>query len=171
MGLDLTAHERLEFFLSLEEGDARNVLDEFPEGEIDRFCVLEGLAHKDPQFKPGYYKSLGRRYSFCAGSYGGYAEWRRWLASAVGFKLKRIWKGKHEGCPFYELLNNSDCEGTLGPLSCAHLAPQFPEWEARILAAVQKLTTYHEQEWFVRRYRDWAKATALAAGSGAIRYH
>lgn len=63
---------------------------------------------------------------FHAGSYGGYNRWRNALCLAVkGMTADEFWKSGSPPGPFTELINFSDCEGVIGPKTCAKLADDF----------------------------------------------
>jgi len=84
-------------------------------------------------------------WGFCAGSYGGYGQWRQGLAAM--------------GKPgFGKLINFSDCEGIIGTTVCAELAVAF---DAHATAA-----TYHEGEWWQAKYDTWRRAFREAADTG-----
>ena len=106
---------------------------------------------------------------FRAGSYSGYNEWREQLAKLAGYPAvtnkskphsEAAWQ-KDSG-PFWELINFSDCEGTLGSAICAKLAKDFDEFEERAAAI---------GGWFFDRYQLWQKAAHMAADNGAICFH
>lgn len=73
--------------------------------------------------------------AFRAGSYSGYNWWREILAKLVGITdINAFWiktgginnrKGKE---PFFELINFSDCEGTLPLRECKRLKKDFDYW-------------------------------------------
>lgn len=156
MGLDITAYSFLEYVASddacsQDEGEERNYIHIYEEG----FNRLDGC-------KPGWYtRTEGTAtHAFRAGSYGGYNHWREQLCQAMlGARPALIWEAPDlwEGGPFVELINFSDCEGALGPVTSAKLlqdcalllkeAPSFP-----LLA-------------------HWHKAFWLASHRGFVKFH
>lgn len=72
---------------------------------------------------------------FRVGSYSGYNWWREILARLVGIKnLNDFWikaggiDNRNGPEPFFELLNFSDCEGTLPYRECKRLLKDFNKW-------------------------------------------
>jgi hypothetical protein len=142
--------------------------DEFPgrAGEIDD----EGIYRATEEF------------GFRAGSYSGYNEWRDQLAALVGHPSEKhvvaasehlmlgdrwshaasVWNNPAPG-PFMELINFSDCEGTIGTTVSAKLAKDFADWQEKADA--------HEDEWFREKYADWRKAFEMAADNGCVVFH
>lgn len=101
-----------------------------------------------------------------AGSYGGYNNWRNELSIfGLGVDAKTVWANpeKYKGRPFYELVNFSDCEGTLGADISAKLARDF--WENLARAEVEC------DEYFVAKYNEWLRAFEYAANDGAVEFH
>lgn len=98
-------------------------------------------------------------FSFRAGSYTGYNEWRNQLAQLAGYESAEDCWTKTEG-PFWELINFTDCEGVLGDETCAKLLIDFRNY----LSAVQ--TT----DWFSELYMQWMKAMELASNYGAVKF-
>ena len=95
---------------------------------------------------------------FRAGSYSGYNQWRNQLANLVGTTDKRIWENPVPG-PFVELINFSDCEGTIDSKTSAKLAKDFQEYqgEANI-----------KDEHFVQIYNHFRIAFECASDGGSV---
>ena len=115
--------------------------------------------------------------SFKAGSYGGYSQWREWLAELVGYEPTAVSEGYRAGIvsrtqacfegatgPFSELIGFSDCEGTIGPIVSEKLAKDFAEWDERAKAAVGETYNY-------KKYKEWREAFELAQHGGAVAFH
>jgi len=66
--------------------------------------------------------------------------------------------------PFMELINFSDCEGTLGPVVCAKLAEDFQEFDDRAKSA------WGGDSGPYAIYSNWRKAVEMAADRGAIAF-
>lgn len=112
---------------------------------------------------------------FRAGSYGGYNQWRDNLAQLAGYPLGEYeqygrkwptycaaaWAG--ESGPFSEIINFSDCEGTIGATVSAKLAKDFAEYQS-------KADTFGD-EYFREKYAAWRKAFEMAAQGGCVRFH
>ena len=117
-------------------------------------------------------------FCFHAGSYSGYNHWRERLAELAEYPLvahpgehhkgeesraAAAWSGKVSSGPFYELIDFSDCEGTIGPIVAKKLAADFALYQERANA--------REDEYWRERYADWSKAFEMAADGGAVCFH
>lgn len=101
--------------------------------------------------------------------YGAYNRWRETLAKLAGYPLTRRIdddRASHAaGCwdatsgPFYELIDFSDCEGSIGPVAAAKLAQDFAEWDERAKALSSD---------FYSVYTKFRAGCDLAADGGAI---
>lgn len=158
MGLDITAYERAALAPPHEHNDdcyeqghvwvSQTFIDSFP-------LSSEGLLE-------GCYLTDGDTLDFRAGSYSGYNAWRETLCEREnGVSPAEVWKEPvvWKDAAFFELINFSDCEGTIGPLACARLAQDFKEARYRIPSG---------DEWFDRLYETWAEAFELAANTGLV---
>lgn len=116
--------------------------------------------------------------SFPCGAYSSYNFWRNDLAKLAGYapfpgedNPKRshcmtAWEVETSG-PFYELINFSDCEGTIGPVVSAKLAKDFAEFDEQAKVFDQK----NRNPWFYELYADFRKAFEAAADNGAVEFH
>lgn len=112
------------------------------------------------------YEVSGYSFSFRAGSYSGYGAFREALCEAAhGIDVREIWADPEpwSNCEFFELLNFSDCDGTIGPDAAADLAKDFTALRERIYPLLDEIDQ--------SRYDDWERATTLAAGAGLIEFH
>jgi hypothetical protein len=107
-------------------------------------------------------------------SYSGYNRLREMLAEFAGYPLTErkdrifgikmrhdagAWSAK-EG-PFWELINFTDCDGTLGPKACSKLRDDFRSYAERAAA--------HPDEAFRGFYEEMSKMFEWAGdGTGAI---
>lgn len=136
-----------------------------------------GLVHvHNPDFKgreapltEGWYEPVGDgAYGFRAGSYGGYNAYRAALSlMAHGVDPDTIWADREawKGKPFYEQIDFSDCEGTLGPGVCAKLALDYDDHVGKAAVAWAG-----EDDGMLRRYKMWQEAFKRAAGTGVVIY-
>lgn len=176
MGLDITAYSNLKRIDAVFNKDGEPV-DPTTREPIDgdyyqpihnpHYDRADGLT--EGVFR--YEKAIGHR----AGSYSGYNLWREELAKLAGWPLgsyeffgdvrpshaASAWKAT-EG-PFFELINFSDCEGTIGAVTSKKLALDFAEYQAKADA--------HEDEYFRMKYKEWRAAFELAANAGAVNFH
>ena len=99
-------------------------------------------------------------FSFRAGSYGGYNEFRSWLSKTfIGAEPKIVWESSVLYCdkPFYELVNFGDNEGAFGPATSAKLAADFAAHAAPIC-----------EEYYARTYGLFKKAFEIASDDGFV---
>lgn len=165
MGLDLYVYTRLEKHTNQErnsDGDA--VADDaltlyenpdFP-GRAEGIDCAAVYAEGD-----GYVDHAGSSYSW-------YSRWREKLAKLAGYPAEgdNEWTLHSRGAwnatggPFWELINFSDCEGTIGPVVSAKLAQDF-ETHAMLMNGFEDPRQRERFEWF-------AKAFKAAADGGAV---
>ena len=161
MGLDIIARSKLTF-VGADLGDEdidRSVLIYIDKGDFDR---TDGLPN-------GYYtKSPDTRdESFRVGAYSRYGDWRDGLAQfAFGMSpsevAERNDRGELQGKPFVELVNFSDCLGSIGPATSLKLARDFALFE-------RDYADRHE-EWECELYRSFKKAFAVASNGGFVKF-
>lgn len=153
MGLDISAYSNLK-----REDDQSKDRDD---------CEIHILVNDDfpgrcDDVAEGYY-AAGDELGFRAGSYGGYGAWRDQLARLAGnASAKAVWSDPKPG-PFIELINFSDCEGTIGTAVSVKLAKDFADF--------QHAADTHPDEYFRERYANWRKAFELASKAGAVLFH
>lgn len=123
----------------------------------------------------GIYTYKGKRAHFHAGSYSGYGRWRDELAKLAGYpsaadpdrfhKEPRHDSGAFNATsgPFWELINFSDCEGTIGPKTSAKLAKDFEEFQGK--------ADQHPDDYFRDLYSEWRRAFETASNNGAVSFH
>tara|TARA_R110002020_G_scaffold238298_1_gene450769 strand:- start:722 stop:1351 length:630 start_codon:yes stop_codon:yes gene_type:complete len=209
MGLDVSAVSQLEK-VEVPEG-IELWSDEYYDWEGEQEYSLwyfreTGVFDKQSQgLEEGAYNALGEGHNFRAGSYSGYGMWRDELAHAAGYfgGVDQVWKGvDSEGYsekPFEELLNFSDAEGWIGPITSKKLYKDFVDNEKQIMDTVDKWVlmkghpdhtpsflqrreedqfspgtadyTLDDVRWFRVKYQDWKKAFELASNNGAVIFH
>jgi hypothetical protein len=160
MGLDITAYEKLTFV----RPSVTNVDYDYPTETpvyVKRPDRADGLV-------TGIYRVDGETFEFRAGSYSGYNAWRAWLCRTMLQKTPEyVWSHLEDfvGKPFIELIDFSDCEGTIGSDVCAKLAHDF--------AAHRNVAerTQGEDDYNLRKYDEWHKAFVLASSGGAVAFH
>lgn len=127
--------------------------------------------------------SEGESYSFRAGSYGGYGEWRNDLALAAGHKggSEGLWaKVDNEGPggrPFEGLINFPDNDGIIGPVMSKKLYNDFVTQEKDVMHAIdwwylkmvpEKEYNGDDVKWFKLKYEDWKQAFKVASNNGMV---
>lgn len=122
-------------------------------------------------------------------SYGGYSAWREWLAKIAGYPLTQyedsythsikechaaaLWPeddGEQITGPFAELINFSDCEGTLGPVTCAKLAKDFEQFMEKVESESEQRRAAGTTgpDYFLEGYKQLAEATKRAGVENGV---
>lgn len=113
-------------------------------------------------------------FSFRAGSYSGYNEWRRHLAlMAHNVEPLAVWERPDQFKAFSELIDFSDCDGTLGTDICQKLAADFHTNLAKAEAYSKALGEPEEDIFavgFFSLYKVWMNAFDLASDRGCVRF-
>jgi hypothetical protein len=107
---------------------------------------------------------------FRAGSYSGYGEFRRALCRAIlGVEPQRVWEEQEafKGRPFFNLINFSDCEGVIGPLTASKLADDFADPQHRAKFETQ-MKDHADRDYYLQKYDEWAEAFKVAADNGMV---
>lgn len=182
MGLDITAYRGLKKLDVVFDFDGEPINPKTRES-IDDYVKV----YVNGDF-PGRAEGLEDRaiYSYeeaeaCYSSgYGSYNVWRNALARMAGYpltKYKTGFGGTNEShaaaCwdpggatgPFSELINFTDCDGTIGPVVAAKLLRDFEEWEERAKALSDA------PPYFFERYAGLLSGLRLAAAGGCLRFH
>lgn len=169
MGLDISAYRKLELVPHDEvERDEDGDLADW-EQNIQFYSNSDFPHHFEGLDKGAVYTRGEESYGFRAGSYSGYGQWRATLASMVGFSDGRDVPDDAQG-PFVELINFSDCEGTIGPVVSRKLHEDFVLYKDKATEFASTLPS-DEGEWFLSKYQDWERAFALAKDDGAVCFH
>jgi hypothetical protein len=128
----------------------------------------------------------GESFSFRAGSYSGYNEWRNDLALAAGYEggAENVWNrvdsAGYTGGPFEELINFSDANGIIGPIASEKLYNDFIKYEKDIMETIDwwylKMVAEKEYDgesvkWFKIKYDDWKEAFNIARNNGMVIFH
>ena len=178
MGLDITAYKDVTKLDGVKYIDGEVYDATLSAVDDDKFDFVVYVADDFPGRQGsledyGVYKS-GDSFGFRAGSYSGYNSWRNKLAELAGYELGsyeqygREWPShaatawKATSGPFWELINFSDCEGTIGPEASAKLLKDFQEFEAE----AEKIGGD-----FFEKYQDLKQAFEMAAQNGAVKFH
>ena len=115
----------------------------------------------------------GKECSSLSAGYGSYNAWRNQLAKLAGYPETRhtnygITEMRHDAGawaatsgPFWELINFSDCEGTIGPIVSAKLARDFADFEERAKTVGGR---------FYDGYQQWREAFETAADNGLVNF-
>lgn len=175
MGLGITAYRKLTPAQGNEAfGETGELM--YDEGWVQLYANPDFPTQAD-DIKDDHAYRYEETIRFHAGSYGGYGRWRDELAELAGYELGEygahgrtwssyaaaVWANPQKPGPFVELINFSDCEGTIGAKTSAKLAKDFSDFQ-------EKADT-HTEEYFRQKYAEWRKAFEMAADGGAVRFH
>lgn len=169
MGLDIYAYRQI------KEVPESAVLDErggFRSGIIAPMINPCFPGRADDVNSDGFF-SVAEGEHVLAMGYSSYGAWRDWLAKIAGWPptsyddailgekqshAAGAWAAT-EGA-FWELINFSDCEGTLGAATSRKLADDFARFQPQADA--------HENERFREIYADMRKAFEMASDGGCV---
>lgn len=170
MGLDITFYERMtKVSVELDaDGEPKEASGNWAwYDEHTDVYINPDFPTRADGMQGGWHKSEGGSEHLCIG-YGSYSQWHDDLAmAALGVPAMKVWEGAVTEGPFVELINFSDCEGTLGPRTCAKLAKDFDDWETKIKGMIDEGT----RDYFMKKYREFQVGLTLAADSGAACFH
>ena len=168
MGLDVGYYENLDA-IELPAGakSSDDIQEWMEENDVIEVRSGDGFLPRLDDLRPAFYKGSGRQGSFRAGSYGGYNRWRNELCQVMlGVNARVVWESpsKWSDSEFYELIDFSDCEGFIGPRTCAKLARDFMKNRKRFVQS--PLTTDYDAQ----IYDKFQAAFVLASDTGCVRF-
>lgn len=182
MGLDISAYRRVTKLDVIFDEDGEAV-----DKETKEYVEHDVRVYANPNF-PGREEGVedGAAYtaedgmSFGTG-YGAHGAWREELAKLAGYPATPVDRGfgnpvkmhsggawSAESGPFWELINFSDCEGTIGPVVSTKLARDFAEWDER--------AKQHDEDaglsgGLYERFQKFRQAFEMAADGGLVDFH
>lgn len=174
MGLDISVYTDAK---SLPVQPIRDTDGFWPDAAWESDAVLaygpEAFGKSLRGLVPDTWYSASYDHGFAAGSYSGYNRFREVLCrAALNVNPEDVWHAPetYADSVFYELINFSDAEGTIGPEAAVDLYRDFVENEERVLGNAQ--LEDQDREWFARKYADWKNAFRVASeGHGIVRFH
>lgn len=182
MGLDISAYSRVtKLDVNFDEdGEAIDkVTGESVDYDVRVYANPDFPGREDGVEDRAVYTAKGGM-SFCTG-YGSHGAWREELAKLAGYPTTAVDRGfgkpveMHSGGawntdngPFWELINFSDCEGTIGPVVSAKLAKDFAEWDER---AKQHDESAGLNGGLYKRFQEWRQAFEMASDGGLVDFH
>ncbi len=169
MGLDITAYSGITK-LNAHMNDDGEAVDNQTGKTLDWSAYCS--PYVNPDF-PEHAKSLEvsgvygfeESFGFRAGSYGGYNQWRDALARMAGYAGGAQGAWDSDSGPFWELINFSDCEGSIDAPVCAKLAADFASFQTKADAYAASNT------YFLELYASWRQAFEMAAKGGMVDFH
>ena len=155
------------------------------EGSIWNFRPNPYFPEQSKGLPNSFGYGTGEEYSFRAGSYSGYGEWRDLLARvALDMGSEGVWNKIDSGegyseIPFSEVINFSDADGVIGPVASKKLHNDFVNYEKDIMKKLDRYYLKFEDfeidgetyEWFKQKYNDWKEAFRIASNNGAVIFH
>jgi len=165
VGLDITAYQ------GLKEDADKPMTDDYDYDTHVRFWSNSDFPkHIGEKLKERTLYTFQHRLGFRAGSYSGYNQWREGLAKLIGTTCGRLWDNPQPG-PFVELLNFSDCEGTIGPELCAKLYRDFVDHKDKAEKHEPYGADTEANAWWVENYNHWLHAFEMGMQDGAVDFH
>lgn len=180
MGLDITAYSNLKPLSCPQDEDGEPLGpdgDPLPYNSYTQPYVNPDFPGRCTEFEDRKTYEVGVTHGFRAGSYTGYSLWRDELARLAGYpvaereqygeKVPSHSRGAWNSTagPFFELINFSDCEGTIGTAVSQKLARDFAEFRDRALNFDSRASYFWE------RYQEWQRAFELASDGGCVCFH
>lgn len=165
MGLDCSAYKNIQ---QMNEDEIEYYdEDEYKEPKNGtRFYINPGFPHVAQDIRENGIYKYQEKFNWRAGSYSGYGEWRNWLATIAGFKSSQDFlDNANNETPFHDLINFSDCEGTLGTLTCQKLLKDFITFQDKVNSINDSYNYYKEI------FQTWKSALEMASENGAISFH
>lgn len=159
MGLDIVAHRDIEL-IDCPTDKVNGIFEQ-------RLYVHPHYPLHAQEIDPSAMYTIGTEiYSFRAGSYHGYSQWKTWL---VELRDELHGQAMAPKDAFEELIGFDDCEGCLGAMVCTKLHHDFSTHHADISLLVTKQAwPEDERPWFMHKYLDWTRAFALGKDHGVV---
>lgn len=163
MGLDVGVYSHLILAHGLDEDEGQH---------DDNLIVVEpGPINRLGEMVPGYYRETATgHWSFRAGGYGSYNDWRKILCDLVHkIDIEDLWKLWYEDPefmerhPFIELICFSDCEGAIGTDICRKLYQDFAEYQ-------EILREYSPDGRWLYIYEEFMGAFEHGQNSGFVKF-
>ena len=116
MGLYITSYNSIKPVNNFTDGD-------FEDGTVTSFQAAPGFEDRLDGLPAQIVSTIDVVHAFRAGSYSGYNRWRDVLRLVIHGLAHRL--DLADDADFIELIQFSDCEGCIGPKTCAKLAKDF----------------------------------------------
>ena len=168
MGLDILAFEKVTLTKEHDDEDEDGNWCGDKDNHYTIYSDSEFVARLGSLKQGRCYETSGEEMHFRAGSYSGYNEWREALSiDALGVPPSALWERPEQWviCPFFELINMSDCEGAIGPEVARKLARDFQLQRDTVRPRLAA-----RGEWYALQYDNWQRAFELAAKEGMVRF-
>jgi hypothetical protein len=122
---------------------------------LDKFSVNDELPSGFYSYENIMYHSMG--------SYSGYG-------SFINILSEFCEKSSKKDSPFSELINYSDCEGFVGPITSKKLYSDFVKYKNQVIRFIQSNNEIgsENQMWYSQKYNDFISVLELAKNSGVL---
>jgi hypothetical protein len=152
MGIEISAYGKLQKIKTLEDGE-----DYYGGVSFYKNPHFPNRADDIEENTLYNYKEHGH---FLSVSYSSYNRLRNQLAEITEHDCEFYWSGQ-EG-PFSELINFSDCEGTIGTKISKKLLKDFKDYRPK--------ANIINDQWFLNFYDNMLKAFKMASNNGAVSF-
>lgn len=172
MGLDITAISHITPTLGEEDVLLGSIgLD------TEKFYVHPHFASKVSEFKDYVEDDCvtfmqsdeSKTHSFSAGSYSTHNQFKNEICKMIlGISLEEFLTDipKYKGKPFFEFLDMSDCNGSIGPNAAKECLTDFVNHKDKFC-----IEREDGDKWMNDAYNEWIGIFTLAAQDGIVMFH
>ena len=154
MGLDIDAYGKCKYDRAFDE-------DYYTKNDLVYVYENPDFTHALTEDEGLY--SYEESFDFHAGAYDAYNEWREKLSyEMLGASPQEVWENadQYKGKPFYELIDFSDCDGTIGTKTSEKLYNDFKD-------NITKASEIDDRD-FIMQYQQWMHAFDIAKDDGFV---
>jgi hypothetical protein len=174
MGLDICAYSNI---MKQPEPEVQKVVGKLLSSEGEEVLEVFEVTDRCHDLEEGVYLDTFDtvQHHFRAGSYSGYNQFRNLLSKALlGVEASAVWEDptSFEGRPGYEMIDFSDCEGTISSSVADKLHQDLVE--NRDVFKAHLIEVFGEDndqvEWSMETYDNFIYAFELASENGVVIY-
>jgi len=174
MGLDICAYSNI---MKQPEPEVQKVVGKLLASLGEEILEVFEVTDRCHDLEEGVYLDTFDtvQHHFRAGSYSGYNEFRNRLSKALlGVEASAVWEdpATFEGRPGYEMIDFSDCEGTISSSVADKLRQDLVE--NRDVFKAHLIEVFGEDndqvEWSMETYDNFIYAFELASENGVVIY-
>jgi hypothetical protein len=174
MGLDICAYSNI---VKQPEPEVQKVVGKLLSSEGEEVLEVFEVTDRCHDLEEGVYLDTFDtvQHHFRAGSYSGYNQFRNLLSKALlGVEASAVWEDptSFEGRPGYEMIDFSDCEGTISSSVADKLHQDLVE--NRDVFKAHLIEVFGEDndqvEWSMETYDNFIYAFELASENGVVVY-
>jgi hypothetical protein len=176
MGLDICAYSNI---VKQPEPEVQKVVGKLLASEGEEILEVFEVTDRCHDLEEGVYLDTFDtvQHHFRAGSYSGYNRFRNILSRALlGVEASAVWEDptSFEGRPGYEMIDFSDCEGTISSSVADKLRQDLAEnREVFATYLIEKENTQKDSDefqWIMEVYDNFIYAFELASENGVVVY-